>query len=258
MNNLKIVRALLSTNSTFGVSWILIKTIGPLEAMMLSILISKDCTDGEWFLFKTEELQDAINLKRCECDTALKSLKDSGLVETKRMGMPSCTHFKLNYTLILERISNEEPLFEKAEKPQVHIQQPPQPPQKLPEPPQEEPSLFASEEYSFEEFWRDYDKKMNKIDAQKQWAKVPISERRKIKEFIPKYKAAQPNKNFRLYPDKFLIKQAWHNELDDGTTNNANSQYRGTQTCGNGFEQVANISGVGIVRENRRTVNTKN
>lgn len=58
--------------------------------------------------------------------------------------------------------------------------------------------------YSFGDFWNDYDKKRgDKIKLSKKWDKISDTDKKKIKEYIPRYKAAQPDKQYRKDPATF-------------------------------------------------------
>lgn len=68
--------------------------------------------------------------------------------------------------------------------------------------------------YPFDEFWNDYDKKRgSKEKLIKKWNKISDSEKLKIKEHIPIYKKAQPDKAFRKDPETFLKNKSWNDEI---------------------------------------------
>jgi len=68
--------------------------------------------------------------------------------------------------------------------------------------------------YPFGEFWDDYDKKRgSKEKLTKKWNKISDSEKLKIKEYIPLYKKAQPDKVFRKDPETFLNNKSWNDEI---------------------------------------------
>mgnify|MGYP000879211411 CR=1 FL=1 len=70
------------------------------------------------------------------------------------------------------------------------------------------------EEYSFEDFWDDYDKKVgSKPKLLKKWAKISKKDKQKIREYIPLYKAAQPDKKYRKNPETFLNNESWNDEI---------------------------------------------
>jgi hypothetical protein len=73
--------------------------------------------------------------------------------------------------------------------------------------------LNRSEFYPFEEFWQDYNKKVGKDKVQSKWKTISTSDRRKIKEHLPKYKTSQPDKQFRKNPETYLNQKAWNDEV---------------------------------------------
>lgn len=78
-------------------------------------------------------------------------------------------------------------------------------------PPEEEE---VTDEYSFERFWDEYDKKCGPKDKiKKKWGKLPISVRKEIFEYIPKYKLSQPEKCYRKHPYTFLNQRGWEDEI---------------------------------------------
>lgn len=82
--------------------------------------------------------------------------------------------------------------------------------------------------YPFDEFWNDYEKKVGeKGKLEKKWSKVSIEDRKAIKEYIPKYKKAQPEKKFRKNPETFLNNKSWHDEIIPTTAIQVTRQQRG-------------------------------
>lgn len=66
----------------------------------------------------------------------------------------------------------------------------------------------------FDSFWQLYDKKTgDKSKVQKKWNNLKDEERVAIMEYIPKYKIAQPDKQYRKNPDSFLYQRGWEHEL---------------------------------------------
>jgi len=75
--------------------------------------------------------------------------------------------------------------------------------------------------YSFEEFWIDYDKKVgDKENIQKKFENISESNREKIKNHIPEYKQAQPEKKFRKNPSTYLNQKGWTDEIIQSQSNN--------------------------------------
>lgn len=92
------------------------------------------------------------------------------------------------------------------------------------------------EGYNFDSFWFDYDKKVGlKERVQKKFEKLSIKDRDLIKDYIPKYKAAQPEKKFRKNPETFLNQKAWNDELI-----NANGKTNGERNSDARKERVWN------------------
>lgn len=68
--------------------------------------------------------------------------------------------------------------------------------------------------YSFEDFWELYDKKVGKKDSLiKKWLKLSDTERELAMSYIPQYKQCQPDKKYRKNPETFLNQKAWNDEL---------------------------------------------
>ena len=67
--------------------------------------------------------------------------------------------------------------------------------------------------YSFEVFWDLYDKKVERIKCERKWHKLSPDERRKAIEYIPMYRRAQPNKQYRKNPDTFINNKSWNDEI---------------------------------------------
>lgn len=72
----------------------------------------------------------------------------------------------------------------------------------------------SNDVYSFENFWDDYDKKIgNKEKLSRLWDKLSDDDKLKIKAYIPRYKAAKPDKQFRKNPQTFLNNKGWEDEI---------------------------------------------
>ncbi len=64
----------------------------------------------------------------------------------------------------------------------------------------------------FEEFWTS-DKKVKKVKAEKKWPRLTNQERVAIMDHIPRYKEAQPDKQFRQDPITYLNNRTWEDEI---------------------------------------------
>lgn len=66
----------------------------------------------------------------------------------------------------------------------------------------------------FETFWDAYDKKVGKKSSLvKTWASFSDQVRSEIMAYIPKYKEAQPDKQFRKDPSTFFNQEGWTHEI---------------------------------------------
>lgn len=89
----------------------------------------------------------------------------------------------------------------------------------------------------FEVFWSLYDKKVgNKPKLLVKWGKLTKEERRAALEYVPKYKEAQPDKQFRKNPETFINNKSW---LDEIISSNGTQQTT-TKGGGNKFARGAN------------------
>nr|BDD48396.1 replisome organizer protein [Balneolaceae bacterium] len=67
--------------------------------------------------------------------------------------------------------------------------------------------------YSFNDFWEDYDKPIEKTKTHQMWAGLREEERKAIKKFLPKYKNYEPDPQYRKNPANFLNDRSWENEF---------------------------------------------
>lgn len=68
--------------------------------------------------------------------------------------------------------------------------------------------------YPFEQFWKDYDKKVgSKERLIKKWLKLKDHDRELIRSHLPKYKIAKPDKLYRKDPQTYLNNKSWLDEL---------------------------------------------
>lgn len=66
----------------------------------------------------------------------------------------------------------------------------------------------------FEFFWIEYDKKVgDKKKLIKKWNNLTDAEREKIMEYLPSYKQAVPDKQFRKNPETFFNNKSWLDEI---------------------------------------------
>ena len=65
----------------------------------------------------------------------------------------------------------------------------------------------------FSVFWELYEKKVGRPKCEKLWSKLTIKEREECIAYIPLYKKAQPDKQYRKNPETFLRNKSWNDEL---------------------------------------------
>ena len=73
--------------------------------------------------------------------------------------------------------------------------------------------VVATSPAGFEEFWNLYDKKVGRPKAEKLWAKLSEKEKADCMAYIPLYKQAQSDKQFRKNPETFLRNKAFYDEI---------------------------------------------
>ena len=75
------------------------------------------------------------------------------------------------------------------------------------------------DEYSFDRFWDLYDKKAgDQKKLRSKWDRLPKKDKAAIFDYLPKYKQAQPDKQYRKNPATFLNNHSWLDEIVGATT----------------------------------------
>jgi len=65
----------------------------------------------------------------------------------------------------------------------------------------------------FDFFWNAYEKKVGRPKCEKLWKKLTLAEKKACLDYIPLYKQAQPDKQYRKNPETFLRNKSWNDEL---------------------------------------------
>lgn len=78
----------------------------------------------------------------------------------------------------------------------------------------------------FDDFWKLYDKRVGKQKCIKLWGKLTLSEQAECMKYIPLYKQAQPDKQFRKNPETFLRNKSWNDEIIIGNNKDAERSQR--------------------------------
>lgn len=123
-----LLASLLSSSSFIMTNKILIKAVGTDAAIILGELCSEynyweqrgELTNKNWFYSTRENIEDNTGLSEHKQRIAINKLLKMELIETKRMGIPCKTYYKLNETNILNcYTSTQKKLLEMARNPVV-------------------------------------------------------------------------------------------------------------------------------------------
>lgn len=106
------MRHLLSSTAFIILNKELAKQVGLKEAVLLADLISKEeyfisngMTDG-WFFNTESNIEEDTTLNSYQQRKCIKKLKETGLIETKRKGIPAKQYFKINEEQVLQILNN--------------------------------------------------------------------------------------------------------------------------------------------------------
>lgn len=76
------------------------------------------------------------------------------------------------------------------------------------------PPKDVADEYTFENAWELYDKKVgNKTDLKRRWNSLNKKDRKAATEYIPSYVLSQPDKKYRKNFQTFLNQRGWEDEI---------------------------------------------
>lgn len=76
-----------------------------------------------------------------------------------------------------------------------------------------QPDNDTSRPLDFDTFWREYDKKVERRKAEALWKRLSKRDRAAAMAYLPLYKQAKPDKQFRKNPAVFLRGRTWEDEL---------------------------------------------
>jgi len=106
------MKHLLSSTAFIILNKELAKQVGLKEAVLLADLISKEeyfisngMTDG-WFFNTESNIEEDTTLNSYQQRKCIKKLKEVGLIETKRKGIPAKQYFKINEEQVLQILNN--------------------------------------------------------------------------------------------------------------------------------------------------------
>ena len=106
------MKHLLSSTAFLVLNKELARQVGLKEAVLLADLISKEeyfiangMTDG-WFFNTETNIEKDTTLTAYQQRRCIKTLKDKGLIEVKRKGIPAKQYFKINEQLVVKLLNN--------------------------------------------------------------------------------------------------------------------------------------------------------
>ena len=106
------MKHLLSSTAFIVLNKELARSVGLKEAVLLADLISKEeyfisqgMTDG-WFFNTESNIEKDTTLTAYQQRRCLKALKDKGLIEVKRKGIPAKQYFKINEQQVIKFLNN--------------------------------------------------------------------------------------------------------------------------------------------------------
>lgn len=207
---------LLKQGGYFMVNKILIKKLGLVEASVLALLLDMNAQHGDNFFVTADTAKDMLNLGRRPYDSAIASLKESGIITTYLKCAPPKTYFIINYEIIAS-------FFEDVQNGQIDLyktdisicSERSTNNNKDNNTPYNNPTLFedksshkdsiispkggesAPVDDGFDAAWKAYGRKGNKMAAHRYWKKLSAKDRKSIMDTIPLYLAAMPDEKFR-------------------------------------------------------------
>ncbi|MCX6761027.1 MAG: DUF4373 domain-containing protein [Candidatus Nealsonbacteria bacterium] len=173
----------------YGLYWICNELIGKENDKSFEIRAK-----NEWKIYISKQ----INIEEKKLEILLSALADCGLIDKKRLTKGILCNKKLQnradeYTKKVRRMSGHSP-------------------DNVP-PEENRTDKKRIEQIPFDEFWNLYDKKVGKSKSEKKWDKLSLEVQKKILEYIPNYKAAKPDKQFRKDPTTFFNNESWEDEI---------------------------------------------
>ena len=106
------MKHLLSSSAFLVLNKELARRVGLKEAVLLADLISKEeyfiakvMTDG-WFFNTTDNIEKDTTINSYHQRKCIKVLKDKGLIEVKRKGIPAKQYFKINEKQVMQILNN--------------------------------------------------------------------------------------------------------------------------------------------------------
>ena len=240
---------LLAQGQWWNVNKQMAKSVGIEAALLLSELIGKYLYHKEnsqivskggleYFFYTSDDIEKQTTLSYTLQKKNIKILEKAGFIKTCLMGIPAKLHFTIDENKISEflktgieknsklyiknkDIKNKDKYIDGFD--DEHMNNICKTYDKYMENENEnidinkegvQGEIKEFEVYPFDEFWNDYEKKVgDKEKIRKKFEKLSDKHKMAIKDYIPNYKKAQPDKKFRKNPETFLSNKSWEDEL---------------------------------------------
>lgn len=80
------------------------------------------------------------------------------------------------------------------------------------------------DQFPFDEFWENYNKKNDRTACEKKFAKLTEKEKEFIWSHVPKYVLSTPDKQYRKNPETYLNNKCWNDEIINTSKNGTGQQ----------------------------------
>lgn len=193
------------------------KITGSIEsALLLQQLLYWWDKKGSETLYKTiDELEQETGLSRWEQATAIKTLKRKGFVSVELKGVPPKRHFVVD----VEKIESSLYQYHKSICGDTTNQYVATPQNTIHKTTTKNTALYSASSL-FEDFWKQYPRKIAKGNAQRSWEKIPSMSPELQQQIIASVEAHKETSQWREgggkfipHPATFLNQQRWLDEI---------------------------------------------
>lgn len=89
---------------------------------------------------------------------------------------------------------------------------------------------------TFDDFWRVYDKNIDRAKTEKSWNELKQEEKESIMIYLSVYVLTTPDKKYRKNPHTFIMEKAWLNEIIEAKSNGVGITKQATMERLNSYE----------------------
>lgn len=163
----------------------------------------------DWIIYKTT-LHVRLKIGREKLDRVFKELQEQGYIISTEVQNKVSGRFEHEH-IVYDKPFNGEP---KTGFPYTGLPQTAEQPLISNKLDKQKLNKEKQTNIPFGDFWNLYEKKRgNAAKLEAKWNKLKDEERQAIMDYIPKYKQAQPDKQYRKDPATFLNNRAWEDEI---------------------------------------------